>query len=138
MIILDTNVVSEPMTAAPNDQVMAWLDAQQPGSLWLTAITAAELLAGVIFLPEGRRRRSLEDDIARLLTEEFRDRVLAFDADAASHYAEAANLRRQAGLEIKPFDLQIAAIARLNGAIVATRNIRDFTTLGIELINPWS
>ena len=59
MIILDTNVVSEPLRAEPDSTVLAWLDAQEPRTLYLTSVSLAELLAGVEVLPAGRRRQAL-------------------------------------------------------------------------------
>lgn len=138
MIVLDTNVLSDAMRAAPAPQVQAWLAAQPPGQLYTTAIAEAELLFGAALLPQGRRRQGIELAIQRLFAEDFAGRVLGFDQAAAAHYAWIAALRRKAGRPIASFDAQIAAIARAAGFAVATRNTADFADLGLHLIDPWA
>lgn len=137
MIVLDTNVLSEAMRPTPATQVQAWLAAQPPGHLYVTAIAEAELLYGAALLPAGRRRQGLEQAIQRMFAEDFSGRVLAFDRPAAPHYAAIVARRRALGRPIATFDAEIAAIARAIGFAVATRNIADFADLGVELIDPW-
>lgn len=90
MIILDTNVVSELLRPVPAPQVEAWLAAQDPAGVYLTAIGAAELRCGVAILPEGRRRDGHAAAIDGLLRDDFRDRVLPFDSPAATAFAAIA------------------------------------------------
>lgn len=137
MIILDTNVVSELLRPLPAPQVEAWLAAQEPAGVFLTAIGAAELRYGVAILPEGRRRDGLAAAIDGLLRDDFRDRVLPFDAAAATAFAAIAAGRRAAGA-IAQADGQIAAICRVHGAALATRNVRDFEGCGLAVIDPWA
>ena len=137
MIVLDTNVVSELLLAAPATQVEAWLSAQDGAKVYFTAVGEAELRHGVAILPAGRRRTALTKAIEDILEEDFRDRILPFDRDAAGAYAVIAAARRAAGRPISQFDCQIAAIARAHGASVATRNTADYKGCGIALINPW-
>jgi predicted nucleic acid-binding protein len=137
VIILDINVISEPMRPAPSPRIISWLDAQNEADLWLTAITAAELRAGVARLPDGRRRRALENTIAATLEEDFAGRILPFDADAATQYAAIVARQAQSGRMIEPLDIQIAAIARLHGSAVATRNVSHFEDCGVEIVDPW-
>ena len=138
MIILDTNVVSEPLRPAPAAAVLAWVDAPAPTTLCLTSITLAELMAGVAALPAGRRRNRL----AQALTEEvlplFEGRVLAFDARAAHAFARVQAGARVAGNPIGFADGAIAAIAVAHGFALATRNGHDFKGTGVELIDPWA
>lgn len=138
MIVLDTNVVSELMRAAPDSAVLAWVDAQPAAGLHLTSVTAAELLYGVARLPAGRRRAQLAEQVGALLEEDFVRRVLAFDLVAAGHYADIAARRATGGHPIGAADAQIAAICRSHGAAVATRNVADFDDAGIGIIDPWA
>lgn len=138
MIVLDTNVLSEAMRPAPDAAVQAWLAAQPPTQLYVTAIAEAELLFGAALLPPGRRRQGIEQAIQRMFAEDFAGRVLAFDQVAAPHYAAIAAARRKSGRPIASFDTQIAAIARAAGFAVATRNLADFVDCGIDLVDPWS
>lgn len=136
-MVLDTNVVSELMHDRPSRDVIVWLDELPTRELYVTAVTEAEILTGIAFLPEGRRRQGLADAAERLFTNLFAERVLPFDSDAARVYATIAAARRRAGRPLSQPDGQIAAIAHSRGMTVATRNVKDFEEMGVEVINPW-
>lgn len=136
MIVLDTNVVSEAMKAEPNSAVRAWLDEQVAETLYLSSVTLAELLFGIGALPAGRRKNALNQVLDGLLGL-FGDRVLAFDIDAARHYAELAVTARVAGKGFPTPDGYIAAIANAHGFTVATRDVAPFQAAGLNVINPW-
>lgn len=138
MIILDTNVVSEPLKPSPEPAVLAWLDAQAPETLCLTSITLAELLAGIAALPAGRRRNQLGQALSQKIMPLFEDRVLAFDTQAAHAFAAVQASASAAGNPIGFADGAIAAIAASHGFAVATRNVRDFKGTGVEVIDPWA
>lgn len=137
MILLDTNVLSELMKATPTPGVLAWVAGRVDVDLYTTAITQAEILHGIALLPSGRRRDGLENAALAMFTQDLGGRVLPFDSDAASAYAKVAVTRRRAGRPISHFDAQIAAIALVNRAPLATRNGADFAGLGIQVIDPW-
>jgi predicted nucleic acid-binding protein len=138
MIFLDTNVLSEVMRPVPNANVIAWMNRQDPGELLLTAITVAEILYGIRRLPHGSRQTTLLKLANALFEEEFAQRILPFDAAVAMHYADLVCQRQQQGRPIGMADAQIAAICRsVDGASLATRNVGDFTGIGLALINPW-
>ena len=138
MIILDTNVLSETMRPEPDPRVTVWFEGQDTSDLFLNAVTAAELRYGALRLPEGRRRRELEDAVETVVGIVFADRILPFDAGAAIAYAEIFAARERAGRPISQGDAQIAAIALVRGAAVATRNGRDFDGTGVAVIDPWT
>jgi toxin FitB len=138
MIILDTNVVSEPLRVAADSRVIAWLDSHDPADLWLTAITAAELRAGVEKLDVGRRRVALADQVDAILGDHFAGRILPFGVEAALAYGVIVGPKLRSPQPIETLDYQIAAIARVHGATLATRNVRHFQDCGIELIDPWT
>jgi predicted nucleic acid-binding protein len=138
VIILDTNVLSElmrPRVAAP---VAAWAASRAASSLYVTTTTQAEILYGIALLPAGRRRGAIASAAATMFDVEFAGRVLPFGSEAASMYARIAADRRLAGVPISSFDAQIAAIARVTGAKIATRNVRDFESCGVDLLDPWA
>ena len=137
MIVLDTNVVSELMKAAPAAAVTRWIREQAVESVYTTSITQAEILHGIMLLPAGRRRRIIASAAEEMFSVEFGGRVLAFGSDAASHYAQIAAHRKRSGRPISHFDAQIAAIARAAGASIATRNVADFEDCGVRVLNPW-
>jgi predicted nucleic acid-binding protein len=105
--------------------------------LFLTTITMAEIYYGLRIMPQGRRRLQLEQGFERLLAEAFAGRVLTFEEAAARHYGEVMGRRREIGRPLSVPDGQIAAIARVNGYVVATRNVRDFVDCGVEVVNPF-
>jgi predicted nucleic acid-binding protein len=137
MIVLDTNVVSELMKSAPEPAVMAWIDAIPGATLFLSAVTQAEILYGVALVPEGKRREGLALAARNAFETYFRGRILPFDSEAAEAFAELAAGRRRAGRPISQADAQIAAIARSRGAALATRNVPDFEGCGVEIVDPW-
>lgn len=137
MIILDTNVISELLTAVPNRAVIDWLAQQRSTGVFTTAVTEAEIFYGLRLLPEGRRRRDLETAILPIFAEDLGGRVLPFDRDAADVYATIATTRRRAGRPISQFDAQIAAISISRGAMLATRNVADFEGIDLPVVNPW-
>ena len=137
MFLIDTNVISELMRATPAPSVLSWFSTQDPSTLYLSAVTEAELRTGIAILPEGQRREGLKAALDATISEDFEGRILPFDTDAAKAYAEIAAGRRSAGRPIAEADCQIAAIAREAAMPVITRNTRDFEGCGIGLINPW-
>lgn len=137
MVVLDTNVLSEVLRPVPDEHVVSWLEAQPRQQLFTTAVTRAEILYGVAVLPKGQRRHKLWQAALGILDEEFGERVLSFDGEAADRYAEIGAARKTAGRLMSQFDAMIAAIARSHGARLATRNVEDFEGCGIELVNPW-
>ena len=137
MFLIDTNVISELMRATPAPSVLNWFSTQDPSTLYLSAVTEAELRTGIAILPAGQRRDGLKAALDATIAEDFEGRILPFDTDAAKTYAEIASMRRAAGRPIADADCQIAAIARASGAVVATRNLRDFEGCGVDLVNPW-
>jgi toxin FitB len=137
MIILDTNVVSEPLRAKPNPQVLSWLDRQAPETLYLTAISVAELWLGVELLSQGKRRTQLQKFMATELLPLFDNRVLSFDEPAAAAFARIAAKAQAAGNRIDFADCAIAASAITRRFLLATRNTKDFKGTDLELINPW-
>lgn len=138
MIILDTNVISEPLKPCPDPAVIRWLDRQSPATLYVTTISQAELLAGVSALPAGRRRTELRKVIDKELSFLFEDRVLPFGERSAEAYARVVPAANAAGNPIDFADAAIGAIAIEHNYILATRNVADFKGTSIKLLNPWS
>jgi toxin FitB len=138
LIILDTNVLSALMRTAPEAPVVAWLDRQPAESTWITSITVFEACLGLALLPVGRRRQTLEAAFARLLKEDLENRVLDFDAAAASEAASLAAERQKAGRPVDMRDTQIAGIALARHATLATRSVQHFGDLKIPIVDPWT
>ncbi|MEQ7869854.1 type II toxin-antitoxin system VapC family toxin [Chromohalobacter salexigens] len=137
MTVLDTNVLSELMRPTPDACVVDWLDSQDASEVTITAITVAEILYGIERLPSGKRQRRFAAMAAAMFEEDFAGRILPFDEVAAVHYAESVAISERAGRVVHTADTQIAAICRQHHATLATRNVKDFEALGIDILNPW-
>jgi predicted nucleic acid-binding protein len=137
MIIVDTNVISEPLQQAPNGSVIAWLDAQVVETLYLSAITVAELRYGIAVLPAGRRKDRLHDRVEHEILPVFAGRVLPFDLDASKAFATLMAEARMQGKAIGKADGYIAAIGASRGFLIATRDAAPFQAAGLRVINPW-
>ena len=137
MILVDTNVVSEPMRTQPDPAVVDWLNQQDAAQLYISTITIAEIEFGIACLPTGKRKKSLAAAFQNFVEQAFGARVLSFDTDAARIYGNISAKRRANGQPISTLDAQIAAIAIAHGFAIATRNTKDFAGLGVELINPF-
>jgi predicted nucleic acid-binding protein len=137
MILLDTNVISEPLRTAPDPRVVAWLDAQPLETLFLSVVTVAELRFGIARLPAGRRRNGLIGQLESQVLPSFAGRVLNFDLAATQSYAEAMAKAQARGLTIGVADGLIAAIAAASRMMVATRDTSPFAAMGLSVINPW-
>jgi predicted nucleic acid-binding protein len=137
MILLDTNVVSEPLRRAPEIRVIEWIDAQPLETLYLSAITVAELRAGAALLPAGKRRSGLQENLEKRVLPLFAGRVLPFDLACTPAYADLMAKARAAGLAGATADGYIAAIAAANGFTVATRDTKPFAAAAVAVINPW-
>lgn len=122
-LLLDTHVVSELIRKVPEPAVVSWVSGHPLDDLFFSAVGEAKLRYGAAILPTGRHRDTLFLEIEAMLRDAFGDWVLPFDSDA--------------GRPIAPADCQIAAIATSRSMVVATRNIRDFEDMGIELVDPW-
>jgi hypothetical protein len=138
MILLDTNVISEPQRQKPNTHVLEWIDAQALETLYLSVITVAELRAGIALLPMGKRRTTLHDNLENRLLPMFANRVLSFNMAATKTYAQLLAKSRAAGLAIETADAFIAAVALSNSFTVATRETGPFEAVGLHVINPWA
>lgn len=135
--MLDTNVISEPLKPAGDANVLAWLDQQVIETLYLTAISVAELRHGIAALPGGRRRTTLAAELEERILPLFRERILDFDLAASSAYAEIRVRTRKAGKVLGAADSYIAATVAARGFAIATRDTAPFEAAGVTVIDPW-
>jgi toxin FitB len=137
MILLDTNVVAEPMRQRPDRRVQDWLDAQAIETLYLSAVSLAELLLGIENLPTGKRRRALATALGEQIVSLFESRIIPFDVAAAEAYAKVVTRARRQGHAISVADGQIAAIAAARNFKAASRDEAPFQAAGLNVLNPW-
>ena len=138
MFILDTNVLSTVIAAQPATAVAAWMLAQPSKLLFTASVCQAEILAGIAVMAHGRRRESLETAARAMFENDFAERVLPFDREAAIAYGDLFAARRRLGRPGSTADLMIASIARAKTASVVTRDIGDFEHCGLTVIDPWT
>ncbi len=138
MIVLDTNVLSEPLRPRPSDAVMTWSASVVNEHVCTTAVTVGELMYGVAKLPEGKRKARLSSGVRAALAALGDEGVLPYDKTAAALLGDVIVERERIGRPIHHADAQIAAICRATGAALATRNTADFDGLGLTLLDPWA
>ena len=137
MILLDTNVISEPLTLRPDPAVVSWIDEQVIETLYLSTISVTEMRYGIVVLPEGKKRDSLRVSLDERILPLFESRILPFDLAAAERCAELRRRARAAGQGVGITDSYIAAIAAARGLTVATRDTQPYKAMGVDVINPW-
>ncbi|HEY4115660.1 MAG TPA: type II toxin-antitoxin system VapC family toxin [Rhizomicrobium sp.] len=137
MFLLDTNVVSElrkVRSGKANAQVARWADTVDAAALYISAITVLELEVGVLLLEryDTKQGQIMRTWLENYVLPGFAHRILPVDAAAA---------RRCAPLHVpdpRPErDALIAATALVHGLTVVTRNVDDFSSTGVRLLNPW-
>lgn len=135
MIFIDTNVLSETLRKSPDPAVIAWL-VRHDAEIALPTVTIAEIAYGIQKIKPDQRAIRLEQGLADW-RRRFADRIFGLTEDAALAYGEIMGSAARQGLGMSAPDGMIAAIARINGGRLATRNMPDFRATGLELISPW-
>ena len=136
MIFVDTNVVSETLRREPDARVLDWL-IRHDGELALPSVVIAEIAYGIARIRPDQRANRLEEGLAAW-RQRFADRIFGLTETAALAYGEIMGAAARAGRPMSAPDGMIAAIARVHGGTLATRNIKDFQETGIDLISPWA
>ncbi|HUA08914.1 MAG TPA: type II toxin-antitoxin system VapC family toxin [Candidatus Acidoferrales bacterium] len=136
-LLLGTNVVSEATKIRPDPAALAWLASQQLDACFLSVLTLGEIQFGISRLAPSVRQSELTRWLHMELIPTFRDRMLPFDRDAALAWGALSALAVSQGKALPIVDSQIAATAKAQGLTLVTRNLRDFSGLGIDLVNPW-
>jgi predicted nucleic acid-binding protein len=111
--LLDTNIVCEALKPQPSAAIASWLQAQSDADLFLATLTVAEIWRGVLTAPIGRRQQELERWFLGPLGPQalFRNRILAFDENAAIEWGRIVAEGRRAGQPRSPLGMLIAATA---------------------------
>jgi predicted nucleic acid-binding protein len=135
LILLDTNVVSESLRKSPDPKVVAWL-VRHDAELALPTVTIAEIAFGIQKILPDRRATRLERGLSDW-RHRFADRIFGLTEEAALAYGDIMGAASRQGLEMSAPDGMIAAIVRVNGGRLATRNLADFRTTGLDLVSPW-
>jgi predicted nucleic acid-binding protein len=135
VIFLDTNVVSETLRKSPDPAVIAWL-VRYDTELALPTVTIAEIAFGIAKIQPDQRAVRIEQGLADW-RHRFADRIFGLTEEAALAYGEIMGAAFRQGLGMSAPDGMIAAIVQVNGGRLATRNLTDFRTTGLDLVSPW-
>jgi predicted nucleic acid-binding protein len=135
--LLDTNVLSEVQRPAPDLKVLGWLDAVDEDRVFISVASIAELRRGITLLDDGRRRDALAAWLAHDLPERFAGRMLPIDDVVAGHWGDLMAQSRRSGVALSVMDGFFAATALAKDLTLVTRNVRDFASFGVRLLNPW-
>lgn len=134
IFLLDTNVLSELSRGDRADpSVNAWLASVPSDQIGLGVMVIAEILTGIERVK--RRDPDYADRLSRWIQKilrQHRKNVVLITPEIASVYAQLQALR-----SVATVDGLIAASARHLGAVLVTRNVKDFTGLGVSLLNPF-
>lgn len=135
MYLLDTHVISELRKPQADANVVAWAKSILAPRLFISAITLKELETGVLRMErrDPAQGSVLRTWLKRHVMPAFDGRILAVDAAVALRCA-----RLHVPDQANESDALIAATALVHGLTVVTRNIDDFKSSGVELINPWT
>ncbi len=136
--LLDTCLISELVAKQPNQQVLDWLDAQVPETLYLSVITIGEIAKGISKLTDSKRKESLTTWLNETLPNRFQQRILSIDFSTMVLWGNLAGQLEQNGRPLPVMDSLMAAIALQNSLSLVTRNEKDFAGTGVVIINPWS
>lgn len=135
--LLDTNVVSEWVKPQPNPKVVAWLSDVDEDRVFLSVASLAEIRRRIELMPAGRRRDLLVSWLTEDLPLRFDGRLLDIDGRIAEAWGVVMALRQKSGRNIGILDAFFAATAKVYQLTLVTRNVSDFQSLGITLLNPW-
>ena len=135
--LLDTNVISEPLKARPDPNVVRWLAAADEDGLFLSVITFAEVRKGIEEIGSGRRRDTLTMWLYEELAVRFEHRILDVNMAVASAWGKIMSQSNKRGINLGPIDAFFAATAETYALTFVTRNVKDFERLDIPLLNPW-
>ena len=135
--LLDTCLISELLKKEPNPAVMAWLDAQDEQTLFLSVLNLGELQKGISKLAKGTKQEELQAWVSHDLAERFSGRILTVDQETALCWGRLQGDAERRGEKLPVMDSMIAASAAVHGMSVVTRNTKDLERCGVQVCNPW-
>lgn len=137
-LLLDTNILSEVQRPQPELSVLNWLAELDEDRAFISVISLAEIRRGIALLEQGRKREALADWLTNELTDRFSGRILPVDQQVAIAWGDLMAVSKQRGCGLASMDGLIAATALIHNLTLATRNVKDFQSLDLQIINPWT
>lgn len=135
--LVDTNVVAEWVKPRPEPRVVSWFAEVDEDRVFLSVATLAEIRRGVEAMPVGRRRDRLSAWLADELPARFEGRILDIDRRVADEWGVVVVHSEGTGIPMGTLDAFLAATARAHTLTLVTRDVGDFRSAGIDVLNPW-
>lgn len=135
--LIDPCVISELISKHPNPNVVDWVDSLEREQVYLSVITIGEITKGIEKLPESERKQNLRDWLEHDLFPRFHGRILPLDTDVLIQWGGLLARLEAGGNPMPAIDSLIAATVLTHAMTLVTRNVSDFESTGIEMINPW-
>ena len=136
--LLDTCVISELVAKQPNPKVVEFVDSIDPEDVYLSVITIGEIVKGIEKLPASRRKVALRAWLKDDLLVRFDEQIISLDKDVLMEWGALTAHLETAGKSMPAIDSLIAASARLHQMTLITRNVIDFESADVEIVNPWA
>lgn len=134
--LIDTCVISELRKPAPQESVLAWLQACDEEDLFISSLSLGELCFGISILPEGKKKNDLSFWFNELI-EAFLERILPVTESVAIIWGNLRAQAQKSGSVMPVIDGLLAATAEAHRMVLVTRNIDDIQAAGISILNPW-
>ena len=135
-VLLDTCVISELWRKNGTEKVREQISKLKPQDTYLSVLTVGEIAKGIYLLNESKKKKNLQNKLT-LLENQYRDNILVVDIETIRIWAEVLAVSQKQGKPVPVSDGLIAATAKYYGLHIMTRNISDFESTGVMLINPW-
>jgi predicted nucleic acid-binding protein len=135
--LLDTNCISELIRSQPEPRVMDWMRAADESLLYLSVMTLGEIRKGVALLPQSKRRTYLESWLELDLQVRFSGRILGIDNAVADRWGWLTAEAERKGMPLAAVDGLLAATALHHNLTIVSRNVGDFTSTQVPILNPW-
>jgi toxin FitB len=135
--LLDTNCISELIRSRPEPRVVDWLRAADESLLYVSVLTLGEIRKGVTFLPQSKRRTRLEIWLELDLQVRFAGRILGIDGAIADRWGWLTAEAMKRGGPLAAIDGLLAATALHHNLTVVSRNVSDFASAQVAVLNPW-
>lgn len=136
--LLDTCTISEPLTRKPSASVLRWMDRVDRSETFLSVISVAEIVQGVAHQADAAKARRFDAWLNEELLPGFDGRILDVDLRVAERWGRLRGAAMRVGRPLVLVDSLLAATALVHGLRIVTRNTKDFASLGVEVLNPWS
>lgn len=135
--LLDTNCISELVRSRPEPRVVDWLMAADESLLYLSVLTLGEIRIGAAFLSQSKRRTQLEIWLELDLQVRFSGRVLGIDGAIADRWGWLTAEAKRRGRPLPAIDGLLAATALHHNLTIVSRDVSDFASAQVPILNPW-